>query len=133
MGMNAVSISGNLGADPELRYTAAHDPVLTFSIAVNDRVRNPKTGEWVDRPNWIKCTVFGKRAESLAGILTKGFKVGVEGKLRQRTRERDGANYSEVCVIVDELEFFSGARQNQSSVGSQEAMAEASYHDDIPF
>ena len=90
MSINRVIISGNLTRDPELRSTAAGMPVLGFGVAVNDRRKNQQTGEWEDYPNFIDCTMFGARAESLSRFLSKGTKVSVEGKLRWSQWERDG-------------------------------------------
>lgn len=132
MSINSVSITGNLGADSALRYTASQDPILSFSVAVNDRVRNQRTGEWSDRPNWVKCTIFGKRAESLVNYLKKGSKVAIEGKLRQNTWERDGVNHFEISVIVGEIELFSGSGQVKQAA-SQATMATDPYYDDIPL
>ena len=82
MSINRVNISGNLTRDPEMRATQAGTQILTFGVAVNDRRRNPQTGEWEDYPNFIDCVVFGNRAEPLSRFLSKGSKVAVEGKLR---------------------------------------------------
>lgn len=82
MSINRVIISGNLTRDPELRSTASGLPVLGFGVAVNDRRKNQQTGEWEDYPNFIDCTMFGARAESLNRYLNKGTKVSIEGKLR---------------------------------------------------
>lgn len=62
MSLNNVTLSGNLGADAELRMTKGGTPVLTFSLAVNDRVPQGD-GTWSDYTNWFDCTLFGKRAE----------------------------------------------------------------------
>jgi single-strand DNA-binding protein len=83
-------------------------------VAVNDRRRNPQTGEWEDYPNFIDCVVFGNRAEPLSRFLSKGMKVAIEGKLRWSQWERDGQKRSKIEVIVDEVEFLS-ARQGQPS------------------
>ena len=64
MSINRVSISGNLTRDAELRQ-AGQTPVLRFGVAVNDRHKNQQTGEWEDRPNFVDCMLFGKRADSL--------------------------------------------------------------------
>ena len=66
MSINRVNITGNLTRDPELRATAAGTQVLSFGIAVNDRRKNPQTGEWEDYPNYIDCTMFGTRAEAIS-------------------------------------------------------------------
>ncbi|MDO4503387.1 MAG: single-stranded DNA-binding protein [Coriobacteriia bacterium] len=107
MSINKVIISGNLTRDPELRQTAGGMPVLGFGVAVNDRRRNAQTGEWEDYPNFIDCTMFGTRGQSLARYLSKGTKVAIEGKLRWSQWERDGQKRSKIEVIVDELEFMS--------------------------
>ena len=107
MSINKVVISGNLTRDPELRQTANGFPVLGFGVAVNDRRRNQQTGEWEDYPNFIDCTIFGARAESVAKFLNKGSKVAIEGKLRWSQWERDGQKRSKIEVVVDEIEFMS--------------------------
>ena len=107
MSINKVVISGNLTRDPELRQTANGFPVLGFGVAVNDRRRNQQTGEWEDYPNFIDCTMFGTRAESVAKFLSKGSKVAIEGKLRWSQWERDGQKRSKIEVVVDEIEFMS--------------------------
>lgn len=107
MSINRVIISGNLTRDPELRSTASGFPVLGFGVAVNDRRKNQQTGEWEDYPNFIDCTMFGARADSLSKYLSKGTKVAIEGKLRWSQWERDGQKRSKIEVIVDELEFMS--------------------------
>lgn len=85
MSINRVNISGNLTRDPELRVTASGTQVLSFGVAVNDRRRNPQTGEWEDYPNFVDCTMFGTRAEAVRRYLSKGSKVAIEGKLRSFT------------------------------------------------
>lgn len=107
MSINRVVITGNLTRDPELRQTAGGMPVLGFGVAVNDRRRNQQTGEWEDYPNFIDCTMFGARAQSVSGFLHKGSKVAIEGKLRWSQWERDGQKRSKIEVIVDEIEFMS--------------------------
>ena len=111
--INKVIISGNLGNDAELRSTASGMPVLGFGIAVNERRRNKQTGEWEDYVNWIDCTMFGNRAQSISRYMTKGTKVCAEGKLRWSQWESDGHKRSKVEVIVDEIEFMSRADGQQ--------------------
>lgn len=115
MSINRAIISGNLTRDPELRSTASGLPVLGFGVAVNDRRKNQQTGEWEDYPNFIDCTMFGARAESLSKYLSKGTKVSIEGKLRWSQWEREGQKRSKIEVIVDELEFMSSRNSDSSS------------------
>ena len=116
-GLNTVSIGGNLCRDAELRATASGMAVLTFSVAVNESRKNQQTGEWEDYPNFIDCTMFGARAESLSRYLGKGTKVAIEGKLRWSQWEREGQKRSKIEVIVDELEFMSSRNSDSSSYG----------------
>jgi len=124
MSINRVIISGNLTRDPELRSTASGLPVLGFGVAVwawggavTARRKNQQTGEWEDYPNFIDCTMFGARAESLSRYLGKGTKVAIEGKLRWSQWEREGQKRSKIEVIVDELEFMSSRNSDSSSYG----------------
>lgn len=116
MSINKVVISGNLTRDPELRQTANGFPVLGFGVAVNDRRKNQQTGEWEDYPNFIDCTMFGARAESVSRFLSKGSKVAIEGKLRWSQWERDGQKRSKIEVVVDEIEFMT-ARGEGGNMG----------------
>lgn len=128
MSINRVNITGNLTRDPELRSTASGTPVLGFGVAVNERRKNQQTGEWEDYPNFVDCTMFGKRAESVSRYLAKGAKVAIEGKLRWSQWEKDGQKRSKLDVIVDEIEFMSKGDSGASS-GTQPSV----YDEDIPF
>ncbi len=107
MSINKVFITGNLSRDPEVRRTQSGMAIMGFGVAVNDRRKNPQSGEWEDYTNWIDCTMFGTRAESLSNILAKGMKVAIEGKLRWSQWERDGQKRSKIEVIVDEVDLMS--------------------------
>ena len=99
-------------------------PVLGMGVAVNDRRRNVQTGQWEDYTNFIDCTMFGARAESLSRILTKGMLVCIEGRLRWSQWERDGQTRSKIEVIVDELELPSRGQGAQDG-GAPQAYAPA--------
>ena len=143
MSINRVSITGNLTRDPELRATAGGTQVLSFGVAVNDRRRNPQTGEWEDYPNFVDCTMFGTRAEAVSRFLAKGNKVAIEGKLRYSSWEKDGQRRSKLEVIVDEIEFMSqrqGTAAPAAAPVATPAPAPAAatpsvdlYDEDIPF
>ena len=122
MSINRVNISGNLTRDPDLRATASGMQVLGFGVAVNDRRKNPSTGQWEDYPNFVDCTMFGNRAESMSRILRKGMKVAIEGKLRYSSWEKDGQRRSKIEVIVDEIELMS-QNQQQAPQGYQQQYA----------
>ena len=115
MSINRANISGNLTRDPELRSTDGGTAILGFGVAVNDRRKNPQTGEWEDYPNFIDCIMFGTRAESVSRFLHKGVKIAAEGKLRYSSWEKDGQRRSKLEVVVDDIEFMS-ARDGQPSM-----------------
>lgn len=117
MSINRVSLSGNLTRDPELRTTASGMAVLSLGIAVNDRRKNNQTGEWEDYANFIDCTMFGTRAQTIAQYLHKGQRVMLDGKLRYSTWERDGQKRSKIEVIIDDIDF-SGTRNDSQGSGS---------------
>lgn len=148
MSINRVLVTGNLTRDPELRATQSGSQVLNFGIAVNDRRKNPSTGEWEDYPNFVDCTMFGTRAEKIANYIAKGSKVAIEGKLRYSSWEKDGERRSKLEVIVDEIEFMSRRDEQGGAVIStpvpapvrpaaprQAAPVAAAevYDEDIPF
>ena len=139
MSINRVNISGNITRDPELKASGSGMQILRFGVAVNDRVKNQQTGEWEDRPNFVDCVMFGTRAEALSRYLAKGTKVSLEGKLRYSSWEdKDGARRSKLEVIVDELEFMSGANKGAQSQPAYSAPAPAApvtgmADQDIPF
>ena len=118
MSINRVVLTGNLTRDPELRRTQSGMAIMSFGIAVNDRRKNSQTGEWEDYANFVDCTMFGSRAEAVSNYLSKGSKIGLEGKLRYSTWERDGQKRSKLEVIVDELEFLS-PRNSQGGASYQ--------------
>ena len=146
MSINKALISGNIGGDPNLRQTASGMQVLSFSVAVNDRVKG-EDGQWTDRPNFIDCTMFGARAQSVSRFLSKGSKVAIEGKLRWSQWERDGQKRSKIEVIVDEIEFMTSRGDGQQAPAPQTAptqhpyqppiaapvVDESIYDDNIPF
>ena len=106
MSINIVTISGNLTRDPELMQ-AGNTSILSFGVAVNDWRRNPQSGQWENVPNFVDCIVFGSRADALAGLLHKGSKVAIDGKLRYSSWEgKDGKKRSKLEVVVNELELM---------------------------
>ena len=90
MTLNKMMIIGNLGADPELRYTPSGKAVTDLRVAVNDNRKGPD-GEWIEETLWFRVSVWEQQAERMAEQLPKGNKVYAEGQLRVREYEsRDG-------------------------------------------
>lgn len=80
------SLSGNLTRDPKLRFTQTGRPVCSFSVAVNERVKNEETGEWEDtEPEFFNCTAWGNQAENVAEYLGKGDRIVAVGFFQDRT------------------------------------------------
>lgn len=117
MSINRVSISGNLTRDPKLRQTQGVTAILSLGVAVNDRRRNPSTGEWEDYPNFVDCVVFGSRCDFLSKNLRKGKKVHIEGKLRYSSWEKDGQRRSKIEVVVDDIDFELPPKQQAAPQG----------------
>ena len=129
MSINKVIITGNLTRDCEVAATAGGTSVLKMGVAVNDRRKNQRTGEWEDVPNYIDCVMFGSRADAVSRYLGKGSKVAIEGKLRWSQWETsDGSKRSKLEVIVDEIEFMSNAEKKGSKPAGDDV-----FGDDIPF
>jgi single-strand DNA-binding protein len=101
----ATTITGNLTADPELRYTPTGRPVASFTIASTPRFPDRDTGEWKDGETWfVRCSAWGDMAENVAGSLSKGAAVIAAGRLRARTWETDeGAKRATVEMTVDDI------------------------------
>ena len=127
MSINRVVISGNITREPELRSTQGGMEILALGVAVNDRRKNQQTGEWEDYPNFIDCTMFGARAQSVSRFLSKGSKVAIEGKLRWSQWERDGQKRSKIEVIVDDIEFMTSRSDAPSQATAQPVRQQAPY------
>lgn len=113
--INMVTVSGNLGRDPELRQTVTGTNILTFSLAVNERVKRGE--EWEDYTNWFDIVTFGRRAEGLSKVLAKGMKLAVSGKLRYASWEKDGQKRSKVEIIADNVDIM---QRKEATQGQQQ-------------
>lgn len=117
MSINSVCLTGNLTRDPELAATPNGTSVLRLGLAVNDRVKNNQTEEWEDRPNFIDCTMFGARAESVSRFLKKGSKVSILGRLHwsQWEDKNGGGKRSKLDVTISEIEFMSASNAQNNA------------------
>lgn len=145
-GYNRVQLLGNLGADPELRFTQAGGAVLSLRLATTERVK--VRDEWQDKTEWHSVTVFGARAEALAKILGKGATVFVEGSLRTSSYEaKDGSKRYKTEVVAREVVLTGGRGQGRPTAAPAEERSaapapardaaalfdDAGGDDDIPF
>ena len=139
---NKIILVGNLGRDPELRYTPQGTPVCSFSLATNER-RKDKSGEFQDHTTWFRVTLWDKKAEIAAQYLTKGKPVYIEGRLRMdEYTDRDGKQRSTLEVTGTDMQFIGSrgddthhpptpARERDDDTQSNSAPMTAD--DDIPF
>ena len=105
MSLNKIMLSGRLGSDAQLRTTGGGTDVLTFGLAVSERVKQ-SDGSWGDYTNWIDCVVFGARARSLEPYMRRGSKVSLVGHVRVQTYEQEGRKRRSFSVHVDDIEFM---------------------------
>ena len=135
MSINRVVLTGNLTREPELKRTASGVAILNFGIAVNDRRKDPQSGEWGDYPNFIDCTMFGTRAEAVSDYLHKGSKIGLEGKLHYSSwNDKQGNKRSKLDVTIDEIELLTPKDSKPRNTTPDTQYPEASvYDDDCPF
>jgi single-strand DNA-binding protein len=113
MSFNRVILIGNLGRDPELRYTPQGDPVCSFSMATNER-RKDKSGEMQDQTTWFRVTLWGRKAEAAAEHLFKGRPVYIEGRLRvEEWTDRDGKSRHTLEVNGTDMQFIGGGSERE--------------------
>src|SRR6187402_1285432 len=120
MAFSKAMIIGNLGRDPEMRYTPSGRPVTEFSVAVNQSTKNQQTGEWVEATDWFRVTVWGDRAERTAEEFRKGNRVFVEGRFRTREYDaKDGTKRTSLEITADNvIALERKSRDEEGSFGS---------------
>ena len=104
-GDTTITVVGNLTADPELRFTPAGAAVANFTVASTPRIYDRQSGEWKDgEALFMRCSIWREAAENVAESLTRGSRVIVQGRLKQRSFEtREGEKRTVVEVEVDEI------------------------------
>jgi len=132
--LNKVMLIGNVGTDPEMRFTPNGNPVTSFRIATN-RVYTASDGERRKETEWFTIVAWQKLAESCNQSLTKGQRVYVEGRLRTSTWEgQDGQKRSRVEVVADRVLFLD--RQAMAALPSDDVTGELTEEvdpEDLPF
>ena len=145
MSFNKIILVGNLGRDPELRYTPQGTPVCSFSLATNERRKDRNTGENNDITTWFRVTLWGRQAETASQYLQRGRPVYIEGRLRtQEYTDRDGKQRYSLEVNATDMQFIGGAGRSEEGGAPQQARAAAAQPDvgpepaeltadDVPF
>lgn len=139
MSFNRIILVGNLGRDPELKYTTQGTPVCNFTMATNEK-RKDRNGEMQDVTTWFRVTLWGRQAENASQYLTKGRPVYIEGRLRvEEWTDRDGKPRHTLEVHASDMQFLGGRGDDSQSAGPRSAPHEASppehepAEDDVPF
>ncbi|NLF24324.1 MAG: single-stranded DNA-binding protein [Deltaproteobacteria bacterium] len=105
MGVNKVILIGNLGRDPEMRYTPDRVAVCNFSLATGERRKDP-SGNWVDHTEWHRIVTFNKTAEFCNSYLKKGRQVYVEGKIRtNKWQDKEGRDRYTTEIVANTIQF----------------------------
>jgi single-strand DNA-binding protein len=152
-GVNKVTLIGNLGADPEVRYTANGSAVANIRLATAESWRDKESGEQQERTEWHRVVFFSRLAEIVGEYLKKGSQVYIEGRLQTRKwQDRDGNDRYTTEIVANEMQMLGGRSggggggdnyESGSSQGRQPAAAGAGagsteppmddFDDDIPF
>lgn len=113
--LNKVMLIGNLGKDPEVRYTTSGQAVASFNLATSEKFKN-KSGEWEERTEWHRVTLWGKLAEIAGEYLAKGRTVYIEGRLQTRKwTDRDGNDKYTTEIVGDRMQMLGGGKGEGSS------------------
>src|ERR1700679_2793089 len=107
-GINKVILVGNLGADPETRYTPSGTAITSIRIATSESWKDKTSGEQQERTEWHRVKLFGRLAEIAGEYLKKGGEVYIEGKLRTDEYEKDGVKRYSTDIIADEMQMLGG-------------------------
>ena len=141
-GVNKVIIIGNLGQDPDTRYSPSGSAVTKLRVATNESWKDRQSGEQQERTEWHRVTMFGRLAEIAAEYLRKGSQVYLEGRLQtSKWQDKDGNDRYMTEIIANEMQMLGGrggapAMGGGGGGGSQSQPAQSppdDFDDDIPF
>ena len=148
-GVNKAILIGNLGNDPDMRYTAGGAAVANISIATAESWRDKETGEQQERTEWHRVVAFGRLAEIIGEYLRKGSQVYVEGRIQTRKwQDKEGQDRWTTEIVANELQMlgskggsanYEPSPQPQQSAPAPQAAASSAptpaddFDDDIPF
>lgn len=136
-GVNKVLIMGNLGSDPEIKYTKAGDPVANLSIATSESWKDKNSGDLQEKVEWHRVVMFSRLAEIAEQYLKKGSKVFVEGKLQTRKwQDQEGKDRYTTEVVAKEMTMLDSRSTSQAQENSPKVESEKpkdDFEEDIPF
>jgi single-strand DNA-binding protein len=145
-GINKVILIGNLGADPETRYSQGGNAVTKFRLATSENWRDRQSGEQQERTEWHNVVCFNRLAEIAGEYLRKGSKVYIEGSLSTSSWEQDGQKRYRTEIIAREMQMLDGRGgagdggapsgfepRRQPAADNAPTLPEDDFDDDIPF
>jgi len=143
-GVNKVIIVGNLGADPETRFTADQKAITSISVATSRSWKDKNTGQQQEQTEWHRIVLFNRLAEIAGQYLKKGSKVYIEGSLRtNKWQDKEGVDRYTTEILANELQMLDSLQDRQatpsapSSAGKKpsqnQQFDDSNFDDDIPF
>jgi single-strand DNA-binding protein len=140
-GVNKAILVGNLGQEPEVKYTADGKAVANISVATSEQWDDKKTGEKKEKTEWHRVVLFGRTAEVAGEYLHKGSQVYLEGKIQTRKwQDKSGQDKYTTEIVANEMQMLGG--RDDAPAASQPARSQAKptqkapakgFDDDIPF
>ena len=135
--VNKVILIGNIGKDPDVKYTNSGTAVAKFSIATNERFKSKTSGEWEEKTEWHSLIAWAKLAEVIKEYAPKGTKVYIEGKLQTSSWDdkKTGDKKYKTEIVVDELVLLGGKGDKPNSIDSSPTRTQETpiADEDIPF
>ena len=127
-GLNKALLIGNLGADPEIKYSANGTAIANLRLATAERRKN-RDGEWEDITEWHRVVMFGKQAETCKDYLKKGSRIYVEGRIQTRSWDDQNGQKHYATEIIGNSFIFLEAKGSDTSMGSHRSSASSSSFD----
>jgi len=143
-GINKVIIVGNLGKDPEIKYTASGAAIANITVATSESWNDKQTGEKVEKTEWHRVVAFQRLAEIMGEYLKKGSQVYIEGKLQTRKwQDQNGQDKYTTEIVADNMQMLGGKTESKTEADKQgfrkpidarnEPTQDDFADDDIPF
>lgn len=136
-GINKVILVGNVGKDPEMKYTASGKAIANLTVATSESWNDKQTGEKVDKTEWHRIVAFERLAEIIGEYVKKGSQVYIEGKLQTRKwQDKDGNDRYSTEIIASQMQMLGGkpADDKPKAAGFRKPEPQPEFADDeIPF
>ena len=137
--VNKVILIGNLGADPEVKFSNSGSAIANLTLATSEKWKDKTKGEQVEKTEWHRVFLFGKTAEVAGEYLRKGSKVYIEGKIQTRQWEQDGAKRHITEIVGHNMQMLDSkgeklkSSSDQSGINTSQQNYNNEFEDDIPF